>query len=169
MNETIEAREPASQSQRFVGSLSLLAAAMLVGMTIYEWFKQLLVPSITIWQSHMITILFSTSVATIAGFFVLREHARLQQRLAGEIAERTCAQERQERLIDELRVALANVKTLRGLLPICASCKKIRDDGGYWNQIEIYIREHSEAQFSHGLCPECVQQLYPDLSNEGQA
>ena len=69
----------------------------------------------------------------------------------------------------QLRVALANVKTLRGLLPICASCKKIRDDGGYWNQIEIYIREHSEAQFSHGLSPECVQQLYPDLSNEGQA
>jgi hypothetical protein len=169
MYDITELRKPVSSSARFAGSLSLLTAAMLVGMTIYEWLKQLLFPSITIWQSHIITILFSTGVATVVGFFVLREHARLQQQLANEIAERAWAQEQQERLIGELRAALANIKTLRGLLPICASCKKIRDDGGYWNQIETYIHEHSEAQFSHGLCPDCIQQLYPDLSEEGQA
>ena len=60
--------------------------------------------------------------------------------------------------------ALAQVKQLGGLLPICASCKKIRDDKGYWQQIEAYIREHSEAEFSHSICPECVKKLYPEFS-----
>jgi AmiR/NasT family two-component response regulator len=63
----------------------------------------------------------------------------------------------------ELEMALAKVKLLSGLLPICASCKKIRDDDGYWHQVEVYVQSHSEAEFSHGLCPECVQELYPDL------
>jgi hypothetical protein len=64
-------------------------------------------------------------------------------------------------LAQALSEGLESVKTLKGLLPICASCKKIRDDQGYWNQLEIYIREHSEADFSHGLCPECVKKFYP--------
>lgn len=64
---------------------------------------------------------------------------------------------------DKLRVALAEVKTLRGFIPICAACKKIRDDKGYWNQIEAYISKHTDAQFSHGICPECVTRLYPGL------
>ena len=68
-----------------------------------------------------------------------------------------------DELIAKLQDALDNVKKLSGLLPICASCKKIRDDKGYWQQIEGYIREHSEAQFSHGLCPDCVKKLYPNL------
>jgi hypothetical protein len=169
MDKTIELRKPVPRSQRFTASLSRLAAAMLVGMTIYEWLKQLLLPNITIWQSHIVTILFSTAVATVAGFFVLREHARLQQQLADEIAERAWAQAQQEQLIGDLQAAIANVKTLRGLLPICAACKKIRDDGGYWNQLESYIHEHSEAEFSHGLCPDCVRQLYPDLTEEDTA
>jgi hypothetical protein len=63
----------------------------------------------------------------------------------------------------ELTKALSEVKLLSGLLPICASCKKIRDDRGYWNQIESYIQRHSEAQFSHSICPDCMQKLYPDL------
>ena len=73
------------------------------------------------------------------------------------------AQAEQERLIAELQAALAQVKTLSGLLPICASCKKIRDDRGYWTQIESYIRSHSDAQFTHGICPECIRKLYPGL------
>ena len=55
------------------------------------------------------------------------------------------------------------VKTLRGLVPSCAGCKKIRDDKGYWNQLEAYIEDHSEAEFSHGLCPECSRRIYPEL------
>ena len=67
-----------------------------------------------------------------------------------------------EKLILELQDALAKVKTLSGLLPICASCKKIRDDTGYWNQIESYLSSHSEVLFSHGICPECTKKLYPE-------
>ncbi len=73
------------------------------------------------------------------------------------------AEEQQKNLISELQNALAEVKKLSGFLPICASCKKIRDDKGYWNQIENYIRDHSEADFSHGICPECAKNLYPGL------
>jgi hypothetical protein len=63
----------------------------------------------------------------------------------------------------ELTEALGNVKTLAGLLPICSSCKKIRDDQGYWTQIESYIHKHSDAQFSHGICPDCAKKLYPEI------
>jgi AmiR/NasT family two-component response regulator len=68
------------------------------------------------------------------------------------------------RLNAELEDALAQVRALQGMLPICASCKKIRDDEGYWHQVEVYIRDHSEAEFSHGICPDCYQRLYPNLS-----
>jgi len=80
-----------------------------------------------------------------------------------DITDRKMAEEEREKLIIELKEALADVKTLSGLLPICASCKKIRNDGGYWEQIEQYISDHSEAQFSHSLCPDCVEKLYPGL------
>lgn len=62
----------------------------------------------------------------------------------------------------ELREALAQVKRLRGLFPICSGCKRIRDDEGYWNQIEVHISEHFEAEFSHSICPECIRQFYPE-------
>ena len=64
---------------------------------------------------------------------------------------------------NRLEVALSQIRTLSGLLPICAKCKKIRDDQGYWNQIETYIHDHSDAKFSHGICPECCKKLYPEL------
>jgi CheY-like chemotaxis protein len=64
----------------------------------------------------------------------------------------------------ELENALRNVKVLRGLLPICASCKKIRDDKGFWNLVEVYIRDHTEAEFSHGICPDCIKKLYPEYA-----
>lgn len=69
-----------------------------------------------------------------------------------------------QHLTTELKNALAQVRQLKGLLPICAACKKIRDDKGYWNQIEAYISEHSEAQFSHSICPKCAKELYPYLN-----
>ena len=83
--------------------------------------------------------------------------------ISADISDRKRAEEEREDLIYRLRDALENVKALSGLLPICASCKKIRDDKGYWNQIETYIRDHSEAEFSHGICPECTKKLYPNL------
>jgi AmiR/NasT family two-component response regulator len=70
-----------------------------------------------------------------------------------------------EVLIVELRDTLNHVKTLRRLLPICASCKKIRDDQGYWHMVEDYLSSHSELVFSHGLCPDCMRRLYPELQD----
>ena len=63
----------------------------------------------------------------------------------------------------DLEAALSQVKRLSGLLPICASCKKIRDDQGYWQDVAVYIRDHSEAELSHGLCADCAKRLYPEL------
>jgi PAS domain S-box-containing protein len=80
-----------------------------------------------------------------------------------DITERKRIEEEREKLIHELQDALANIKTLRGLLPICSYCKKIRDDKGYWNRIESYIQDHSGAEFTHGMCPECLKKHYPDL------
>jgi DNA-binding response OmpR family regulator len=68
--------------------------------------------------------------------------------------------------VEELRQALDQIKTLRGIVPICASCKKIRDDQGYWNQVEVYVRKHTEAQFSHSICPECMTKLYPEYTRD---
>jgi PAS domain S-box-containing protein len=78
------------------------------------------------------------------------------------------SEEERERLIKELKQALAQVKKLSGLVPICAFCKKIRDDKGFWQEVEEYIRTHSEADFSHGICPECKKRLYPELCHQGQ-
>jgi hypothetical protein len=101
---------------------------------------------------------------------------RLAERVANQIAgaianaqlfiERKRALEDGEQLILKLQKALTEVKQLSGLLPICASCKKIRDDKGYWGQIESYISDHSEAEFSHGICPDCMKKLYPDFADD---
>jgi HAMP domain-containing protein len=80
-----------------------------------------------------------------------------------DITDRMNAEAEREKLISELRTALTKVKTLSGLLPICSYCKKIRDDKGYWNQIEAYIRDRSEAEFSHSICQECANKYHPDL------
>ena len=89
--------------------------------------------------------------------------------LQGHFQARQQAEAERERLIAELQDALARVKTLRGLIPICASCKKIRDDHGYWTQLETYLAQHSDAEFSHGICLDCLRKLYPDLSGEVEA
>ncbi len=82
-----------------------------------------------------------------------------------DITERKQQEIEREKLLSELQTALAEVKKLSGLLPICCNCKKIRDDSGYWKIIEEYIQEHSEAQFSHSICQECAKELYPDLDS----
>ena len=114
-----------------------------------------------------LVFLFLTLVAH--WFEFLRQHHREGQenerqrlleereRLQVEIAARTAAEQEREALILELREALSRVKLLSGLLPICASCKKIRDEQGAWLQMEAYVTERSDAQFSHGFCPECAR------------
>ena len=84
--------------------------------------------------------------------------------VARDITQRKREEAERLKLIQELTDALAQVKTLTGLLPICASCKKIRDDNGYWQQVETYIQKHANVDFTHGICPECVHKLYPEYS-----
>ena len=82
------------------------------------------------------------------------------------ITRRKQAEKEREKLIAELQDAASKIKILRGMLPICTSCKKIRDDKGYWKQIESYIREHSEAEFTHSMCPICAKKFYPEFFRE---
>jgi PAS domain S-box-containing protein len=87
-----------------------------------------------------------------------------------DISERKRAEQEREELIRNLRESLAEIRTLRGILPLCSYCKKVRDDDGYWEQVDTYIRKHSEASVSHGICPDCMkahfpkefERLYPD-------
>ena len=127
----------------------------------------------TLWQSLAIAAFFLLACLPFIAFlnFMFRSHTAELQGLNAElrahkehleelVRARTAALEQKTKLLQD---ALANVKVLRGLIPICASCKKIRDDKGYWSQLEWYIQENSDAEFSHGLCPDCVRTLYPEL------
>lgn len=86
--------------------------------------------------------------------------------LENEMIERKEAEEQKSRLIINLQRALAQVNKLSGLITICSSCKKIRDDHVFWQQVEVYVRDHSEAEFSHSICPDCLRSLYPEMADE---
>jgi PAS domain S-box-containing protein len=115
-------------------------------------------------ESHVVT---DRESWWITRFVPVRENGRVMSVLAigTEFTARKRAENERERLIDELRDALEKVETLSGLLPICASCKNVRDDQGYWRRIEGYISERSGAEFSHGLCPACAKELHAQLDS----
>jgi K+-sensing histidine kinase KdpD len=109
------------------------------------------------WISHAVFLV----VGIVTG------HMRdLRSRLQEELNARQQAEEEREKAIQQLQTALAEVKTLSGLLPMCSGCKKIRNDQGYWQQIESYLMDHSDAKLSHGLCPECMEMLNPEFSDD---
>jgi len=108
-------------------------------------------------------VVFLLSSVRSWGYELARRVEERTALLAKEIEERKRTEAEREVVIAELRDALSNVKHLRGLLPICASCKRIRDDQGYWNDVEEYIRKHTEADFTHGICPDCMNKLYPGM------
>ncbi len=91
---------------------------------------------------------------------------QLQEIIDNQTHELTTVNEKQTKLIKHLQDAFSSIRTLEGLIPICASCKKIRNDNGYWEQVEEYIKKHSEANFSHGICPECIKKLYPNVASK---
>ncbi|RTZ94813.1 MAG: hypothetical protein DSY90_15210 [Deltaproteobacteria bacterium] len=97
---------------------------------------------------------------TLVTFYYEVTIEETEKTLKNDIAERKKSEKEKEKLIERLEKALSDVDTLSDLLPICSSCKKIRDDRGYWNQIEAFLQKHSRAKFSHGLCPECELKLY---------
>ncbi len=83
-----------------------------------------------------------------------------------DISERRQAERERERLIAKLQQALEEIKTLKGIIPICSFCKRVRVDQDYWEQVDIYIKDHSEADISHGICPECLRSMYPDFAED---
>ena len=92
-------------------------------------------------------------------------HEQLRQRikeLETQVIEMRREEDERKGLVEKLQQALAQVETLRGILPICSSCKRIRDDNGFWYEIETYIASHSQAEFSHSICPDCEEELYPE-------
>lgn len=116
------------------------------------------------------------SVLTVIGFFFSPPGGEMWKVLAnralalfaiwvttGLTLQRKALEQKKDQAIREREEALSQVKILQGFLPICASCKKIRDDQGAWSQMEVYIRDHSEAEFSHGICPDCARKLYPEF------
>ena len=103
---------------------------------------------------------FSFWILGVMGIFVFAGVLLRSERKRSKIARE------KENLIDELKEAITQVKTLKGLIPICASCKKIRDDKGFWNNVEEYISDKTEAEFSHGICPDCMKSIYGDFTND---
>lgn len=106
------------------------------------------------------------ALTVVFAVVMLIVHRHVHRALLGHldtVARLSHSEAAQARLIGELQQTIAEVKTLTGLLPICASCKKVRDDTGYWSSVEHYVTEHTNAQFSHGVCPECFPKLYPDI------
>ncbi|MCI5212386.1 MAG: PAS domain S-box protein, partial [Candidatus Electrothrix sp. ATG2] len=79
-----------------------------------------------------------------------------------DITNKKIADDEREKLIKQLQAALGEIKTLRGILPVCSFCKKVRNDNGYWEQVDVYIQKHSEASISHGLCQDCMKKHYPE-------
>lgn len=114
------------------------------------------------WQSRKVGI----KIENRPVLAILKQVAEIEIELSlaqDEIERRKKAEAERDKVIEELKKVLSEVKTLRGFLPICCICKNIRDDQGYWNQIESYIRDRSDAEFSHGICPECAKKHYPGL------
>ncbi len=117
---------------------------------------------------HSLNMTFSQFIASIffiiplnfLGITILRSINQTRRNEYLALTDLTKSNDERLEAIQELKKSLAEVKTLRGFLPICAKCKKIRDDEGYWNQIETYIEQHSDAIFSHGICQECADELY---------
>ncbi len=109
----------------------------------------------TVWTEALVRVLFDEDCEFIGFLGVTRN-----------ISERKAAEAERERLIRDLQEALGRVKQIEGILPICSFCKRIRDEDGHWHRLESYISEHSEAQFTHGFCPQCGRKYYPDYFDE---
>lgn len=112
-------------------------------------------------------VLFMLCISWIAYHFETTR-SETERALLDDIDERIKTEHELEKTVEELKQASSEVKTLSGLLPICSSCKKIRDDRGYWTQIESYVKRHSNAEFSHGICPDCAKKYYPDLMDDNE-
>jgi len=129
---------------------------------------QLQLPVVYLTASSDTSVVKRAKVTDAFGYLLKPLDERLLQ-ITIEMALYKHQMEQERRgLISDLQAALAKVKVLSGLLPICASCKNIRDERGYWHRVEEYIRDHSLADFSHSVCPPCARKLYPEYFNKSE-
>jgi hypothetical protein len=149
----------ATSLKQFVGLVIILCTVY--GLVLFVEFDKSGVSSVGLFLRVPVLLIMAVFYGSSVG--MVRKERRQKAGLIDYIAALKQAEEERERLIRQLQDALANIKTLKGLLPICYSCKQIRDDKGYWNQIDTYIRDHTEAEFTHGICPACAMKLYPDF------
>lgn len=159
----MKSKQSEFQNRQLAWQLLKVFILMIVWMTIYEVVKQIVHPEISIWQSHIVTIIFSSICATVAAFYFLRKQIRLNNQLNSKNFENERLSRELNKTVTQLETALVKIKPLTRLLPICTACKKIRDDNGYWQQIESYIKDHADVDFSRSMCPECAEQKYPEL------
>ena len=137
-----------------LGRQVLLASIMTVGDVVLFWHFKVLERPVAFFD-----VMTALVCANLVGIFASWELQRWRQR-------EFLALHREEEARRDLEKAKVEIKTLRGIIPICASCKKVRTDEGHWQQVESYVRDHSDADFSHGICPECQRTLYPELFEE---
>lgn len=151
--------------------LGCLASFVLLGSMQIVFVFGVRVASFTSYNSDLV-LRISMSYITVTLFTLVMERVRLatqnRLRISNTKLEEAVkglekAHTEKDGLIIELQQKIDEVKTLQGIIPICVSCKKIRDDDGYWRQVEEYVRSHSHAEFSHGICPDCAKKLYPGL------
>lgn len=160
----VESSQPSSRltplrgKNRFLGNPAYLllttAGAIFVSEVLIMVVLQFLPRMASFQEAVLDALLLSCTIFPVLYFFVFKPlNQHIAQCRRGELEK--------DALIAELHKALDEVKTLRGIVPICGSCKKIRDDNGFWQQVEVYVGAHSDAMFSHGICPECAERLYP--------
>jgi hypothetical protein len=153
-------------------TVAIFVIDLLIPVGVSTGIPYILVILISLWSDRKVLpyyMAIGVSTLTIIGFFLSPSGGELWKALINRFlvlfAIWTVAILSVQRKIiyEQKEKALLEIKVLRGFLPICSSCKKIRDDRGFWNRIESYISDHSEAKFSHGICPECAKKLYPEL------
>ena len=153
----------------FFLSLIILVVDLQIPLGVAGGVPYIAVVLISLWSSSKnftIVVAITCSVLTVIGFFFSPEGGVLWQVLFNRFLALFAIWVTALLSLKIKCDSLEQIKVLKGLLPICASCKKIRDDNGYWSQIESYIHENSEAEFSHGICPDCFRELYPDIEPE---
>jgi AmiR/NasT family two-component response regulator len=136
--------------------------------TAQEIRTQLQLPVVYLTASSDETVVKRAALTDAFGYLLKPLDERLLQITIEMALYKHQMEQERKKLIGDLEEALARVKLLTGLLPICAACKQIRDEEGHWHQVEAYIRDHSEADFSHSICPSCAHRLYPDYFDEPQ-
>ncbi|MBU0680435.1 MAG: transporter substrate-binding domain-containing protein [Proteobacteria bacterium] len=146
--------------------LAIVVANSTYARLYQKWFEPILPPrpvprSMLVKNTLLALVPIVFILVLVWLFLVKREVARKTQSLRAEIMERQKAEEKKTEVIAKLQHAVDEIKTLRGILPLCSFCKKIRDDQGYWEQVDVYIHKHAGAQISHSVCPDCLQEHYP--------